>query len=225
MVSSEVLAACPAGDEIDEPLWIHAQQQLMPSPIAHSLAGVSIAWLATPTGDATAPRRSRLLWAAACVFAANAPDLDFVGGLLAGSVNAFHGGPTHSLTVAVLFGGLAAVAAGRLSLSAGHAFAVLGLAYASHVGLDLMSGFVERPNTLAVFWPFSAVRYTAPWHPFPGILHGPPGGDLAGFLDEFLSLSNLRAVAVEATLGIPLAAAVWLTCRSVRTAERPKTES
>src|SRR5689334_17351566 len=88
----------------------------MPSPIAHSVAGLVVAHLALRSnsnlqscGPGLAPsRRSRVLWAGALIFAANAADLDFLPGLFVGNVNLFHHKITHTLFAAMVFALLSA---------------------------------------------------------------------------------------------------------------------
>jgi hypothetical protein len=132
----------------------------VPSPIAHSLAGVAVAHVA---------RQSRWIgahwaWFALLVFVANAPDLDFLW---------FHHGPVHSLTAAVLAG----VAAGLIARVAGASVPyrvglLVGAAYLSHVLLDFMN---KQPpgaaSNLTLFWPFSNAYIPAPIQLFEVIRH------------------------------------------------------
>src|ERR1051325_2574233 len=71
---------------------------IMPSPVGHSLAGL-IAYQIAPEIDGLA-RRQVIAW---YLLAANAPDLDFLPGLMAGDPNRFHHGVSHSSGLALLF--------------------------------------------------------------------------------------------------------------------------
>ena len=64
----------------------------MPSPIAHSLAGVAL-YQVRPE------RRHQLALLALLVVAANLPDLDFIPGMIMGNADRYHHGPSHSLFV------------------------------------------------------------------------------------------------------------------------------
>lgn len=179
----------------------------MPSPLAHSLAGLSVSFVMLPTGGTT--RADRLRWTALLVFAANAADLDFFAGAVTGSVNALHGGPTHSLAAGVLAAGLGLLlpAHGRPERLRA-AFAVFA-AYVSHIALDVLCELPGHPNRLALLWPFTDDRWTAPLHVFSGILHGPPGTDLAGFFEGVFTLHNLFALLIEALVLGPVALLAW----------------
>src|ERR1044071_7547790 len=63
----------------------------MPSPVGHSLAGL-IAYQIAPEIDGMARGRVVALY----LLAANAPDLDFLPGLIVGDPNRFHHGISHS---------------------------------------------------------------------------------------------------------------------------------
>lgn len=133
----------------------------MPSPIGHFLMGASL------YADRPAEGRRSALELAAFVFFANAPDLDFIPGILTGHAHAFHRGGTHSLVFAVVAalavalvfswrGRAAAVRWGRMAF-----FGIL-----SHVVLDY---FCAPSASLGVslFWPLSAERFASEPSIFP----------------------------------------------------------
>ena len=81
-------------------------------------------------------RRGERTWtvSALYLFAANAPDLDFLPGLVVGDLSRFHHGPSHSVGFAILFGIVA-------SLFWSHrlcTFVVASSLYFSHVVLDYL---------------------------------------------------------------------------------------
>ena len=69
----------------------------MPSPIAHSLTGYIIYRAASPV------HARRWQHVVLHLFAANAPDLDFLPGFLIGDPDLYHHGVSHSIGFAVLF--------------------------------------------------------------------------------------------------------------------------
>ncbi|MEM7577158.1 MAG: metal-dependent hydrolase [Planctomycetota bacterium] len=124
----------------------------MPSPIAHtSLLLIAVPPLRERLLTLT-PTRRRLfmLWLA---FALLAPDLDLLLGLLTGQgLRPLHGGPTHSLLLAPLFG-LIWMIPGRVMTQSLFRYRTLfgwaAAAYASHVALD----FVTPGRGIGVLWP------------------------------------------------------------------------
>ena len=173
--------------------------------MAHSLVGLAIAHTLAPESV-----RARPAWYVVAVVAANTADLDFVAGLAAGSINAFHGGATHSFAVALAFGGLTALvfrpdegARWRVALAA---FAC----YASHVILDMACNQDPRNPGMTVLWPLTTERWLFAWRPLPGIIHGGTGGGVPEFLGELFSVHNLMAGAVELAVFLPLLGlALW----------------
>jgi membrane-bound metal-dependent hydrolase YbcI (DUF457 family) len=173
----------------------------MPSPVAHTLAGLAIAKLVA-TGETRRPG----VWLALGAVAANAPDLDMVAGAVVGQVNALHGTASHSVVATLAAAALCTVPAAR-SLGGRKRVGMLVLAaYASHVCLDLFCGPPQRKG-LPLFWPFSDADFMAPWLPFPGIIHGPAYGGLAEFFGELLTMHNVRTIAFELAVFAP---GMWL---------------
>jgi LexA-binding, inner membrane-associated putative hydrolase len=76
---------------------------MMATPVGHSLAGYAIYRFLVPGED----HRPALLLVA--VGMANAPDLDFVPGILAGAPATYHQGGSHSLAFAAAAGVTGAV--------------------------------------------------------------------------------------------------------------------
>src|SRR6185436_20146358 len=119
----------------------------MPSPVAHGIAGLAVAYFSRTLNAFT--RRQRMeaaLWIAALVFAANAADLDFVAGFLVGDPNRFHHGPTHTLIAPVVFALLTAAVALLGGLAQWRRFGLLmGLAYSTHLLLDFVTVGTREP--------------------------------------------------------------------------------
>jgi LexA-binding, inner membrane-associated putative hydrolase len=184
------------------------RDSVLPSPIAHGLAGVAAGWIVDPPphGDRSAAWIRVALFVAAGV----AADLD----LLAGA----HSGPTHGLGAAVLVGvavwvcsaGLQASQSGHdvdgkagLKASATRRFALaVAAAYASHTLLDWLGSDTRAPVGIMALWPFSRDYYESRLHVFMAISR-------RYWLGEFWTY-NLRALARELVILLPLVAAVVL---------------
>lgn len=165
----------------------------MPSPIVHAALGAGAAWAFLP------PKRSSILAGAALVALSCWPDIDYVPGLLAGALNQFHQGFTHSILFA-----LAGVPAAYLFLRramprevpARPILALLLLVAFSHLLFDAFTQDFRPPIGIPLFWPFSDLPVHAPWPLFPAWAKGT--------LRDLLRPSNLRAVAIELAYAIPL---------------------
>ncbi len=93
------------------------------------------------------------------VFAANAPDLDFLPGLFVGDLGRYHHGPSHSIAFAILFGLCAAAFFSRRI----HAFVIAFSLYLSHVLLDYLVQDPSPPLGVPLFWPINHEYYMAPF--------------------------------------------------------------
>ena len=180
----------------------------MPSPVGHALGGLIFGWLAadharvapgTPPGPR--PRPARRLAAALWAVAAHPWTIGFA--LLGAAADAdlalgIHSRQTHSVGAIVAVGAVATVWGGRLDLRRGLACA---LAYGSHVLLDWLGSDTTPPIGIMALWPFSSAFYQSDVFLFDAIWREPWR---PGFLAH-----NLGAVAREAYLLAPVAAAVW----------------
>jgi membrane-bound metal-dependent hydrolase YbcI (DUF457 family) len=176
----------------------------MASPVGHTLAAL-IACAATDVTTRRQPPDYRKAWL--FVLAANAPDLDFLPGLLMGNASLFHHGIHHSIGAAALFG-LTVWAIGRFreNLSAHTAF-VCFLLYLSHLLIDGMTADYWEPYGFPALWPFSPARYHFSVSLFWNI-------ERNGFLTLPTLLHNLNAVLIEAAVLTPIPAAVWIVRRN-----------
>jgi len=176
----------------------------MSSPIGHGLFGLAL-------GVATDESVSRRLgWWLFLAFAACAPDLDFLPGLLTGDINRWHQQAGHSFAAALIFGALAMMLqrlwAGRWIWLTGMVGAV---AYGSHLLMDFFTHDRREPYGQMLFWPLSHEYFIAPFSIFDGIHHGRPGDTLVAFLAELFSSANLVAVGLELTATVPLLLVAW----------------
>ena len=169
----------------------------MPSPVGHSLAGL-IAYQIAPKIDGLA-RRQVIAW---YILAANAPDLDFIPGLMVGDPNRFHRGVSHSSGLALLFAiGVSLILRRRQGVWRWTQFLVfLGL-YLSHLILDYLSEDHSPPYGVPWFWPASRAYYMSPAPLFPDMHRSSSPGD---FFPSLFSAHNLWSVSVECLVLVPL---------------------
>jgi inner membrane protein len=173
------------------------------TPIGHSLFGLACARLAGRRSTAPAWR-----WYLFAIVAANAPDLDLIPGLLAGDINKFHHGVTHSLTAALAFGVLAALAARWFHVKP-LCLAMFGIAmYASHLLMDFFCSDGRPPFGLPLLWPFLEGHWISPYTVFSGVKHGDPGDSFEVFLGDLLSRENWIALGKELLL-LPVLLFCW----------------
>lgn len=128
----------------------------MPLPVLHSFAGYSI--------YKTAKKRESVLnwkWAILFIVLANAPDFDFLPGILSGDADRFHRGISHSLGAAVAVGlSIGFLYVVRSNLRTAKKIALWsGFAYFSHALLDLLNGPV---HSIPLFWPLSSAGFSVP---------------------------------------------------------------
>jgi hypothetical protein len=192
----------------------------LPSPIGHSLVALGLlrvtdAWQAR-RGGAPAPgpatpatRRERLWLLGALLVAANAPDFDFLPGILLGEPGLYHHGPPHSLAAAILAGGLAAGLARWLGLQSPRRFGLLvGLVFASHLLVDMMSTDRRFPIGVALFWPVYNEYLDFPFRIFLDIKRDP---DASGFVTSLWMRHNAIAVVWELVVAATVIGAIRLT--------------
>ena len=147
---------------------------------AHTAGGYLAYEFARPAG-AHSPR----LFAAA-ILLANAPDLDFVPGIVLGDPGIYHRGVTHTV-VAALAVTLVVAGVGRLGGWPERVWrrAALwaGATYSSHLFLDFITTDAVAPYGARFLWPLSDGFYLAPFTPLREIII-----DCSGRAAFFLSL-------------------------------------
>jgi membrane-bound metal-dependent hydrolase YbcI (DUF457 family) len=132
------------------------------TPIGHCLAGAAIGAVLSRRNDV--PRT-----AAIGALAAIAADFDFLPGLIVGDPSHFHHAQSHSLTFALLATVVAMLMARDSRLRWG---LLVGLAYASHIGLDFLTFDDSPPYGVPIFWPWSANVFHSPVTLFPNVPWG-----------------------------------------------------
>ena len=168
----------------------------MPSPVGHSIIAFTFYRLSARPHEPLGWRKLALY-----LFAANAPDLDFIPGLLIGQPDRFHHGAGHSVGFAVLF----ALVFGLLSHvmkidSVQSSSPILFGLYLSHLGLDCFSIDTAAPYGMTLFWPVSHAYYKAAI----GVLLDIRRCNSSGyFFASLFSAHNLWSVCVELLLFLP----------------------
>lgn len=150
---------------------------------------------------------------AALVVAGNAPDFDFIPGILIGEPGLFHHGPMHSLLAAAAFGAVAAPFARWLGFrSMWRCAVIMTLAFASHLFLDMMAVDEGGPSAVPLFWPLSDAMISLPLGVFIAIKLDPA---VEGFVQSLLSAHNGNALVWEFVV-------VSVAMALVRVARRPQ---
>jgi inner membrane protein len=166
----------------------------MPSPIGHSLAGYVIY-------RAIAVNRARSYdwqYIALCILAANAPDLDFIPGLIVGDLGRYHHGPSHSLFFGVVF----AIVLSIFCLRRLYIFLIAFTLYSSHLLLDYFVKDPSFPHGVPLFWPFSDEYYMASFAFLRGVKYQP---DLTESIQQVLLRGeNVITIFTEVLFLLPL---------------------
>lgn len=168
----------------------------MPTPLAHALAGMAIAWSAesirrTPLGSG-----ARVPLAVTCGALAMFPDLDLM-------YPPVHRMMTHSAAAVVLAGISAGFIMRRSSRDAAWAVPIVcGLAYASHLALDWIGGDTKLPAGIQLLWPFHDTWFISSWGVFRAT-------DLGGFFTVPVMVSNSMAVLRELLILGPIGVGAW----------------
>ena len=170
----------------------------MPTPVAHTLAGVAV-YLASTKKALTVRSWDRFLLLST-VFAACFADLDFGLNFLTGEN--YHHYFTHSIAFSTLFAmGAYIVLRGLKRTEARRDALILGVAYLSHLALDLFSKDTSPKYGLELFWPFSERFVIAPFWIFDDIWRGT--------LAKLLGLHNWLAVGREVLIVGPVVGLIW----------------
>jgi len=168
----------------------------MPSPVGHSIVGFAGYRISARLNEPFGWRKLAFY-----LLAANAPDLDFIPGLLIGEPDRFHHGASHSLAFAVLFALVFGLLLHITKIdSIRWSFPVLLGLYLSHLGLDCLSIDTAEPYGMPLFWPMSRTYYTAGIAILPDIRRSNSSNE---FFASLFSAHNLRSVCVELLLFLP----------------------
>jgi inner membrane protein len=175
----------------------------MPSPIAHTLAG--LAGFMLVRRHVAQPRRTWLLLASVVI--ANLADLDILPGLLLlGDPRAFHHQGTHSLIAAVMVGVSAAALTSLWRADGLRWGAWGGGVYLSHVFFDLLVNDPIPPFGAQVLWPLSAAYFISPVTPFWRFDYFDPE---MGMIRTLFSVPNVATILWEVVLMTPFVGICW----------------
>lgn len=176
----------------------------MPTPIAHTIAGLSIAGLSRRQFAGQNWR----FWLVSAL-AANAPDVDFLFGFIVGNPNKYHHQFTHSITFGLLLGFLLPLLFSRQNwrqwLKMGIYFFIL---ISSHLGLDFVTKDTSAPYGEMLLWPVTGQYYISPIVIFSDVHRASTAGD---FFSSLFNQHNLRTVILEFIILVPVGLlAIWL---------------
>ena len=182
----------------------------MPTPVGHSLAGLAVR-IAAPRSVA----QQRIASSVLLIVLANLPDIDFLPGYVSHDPRAYHWGPTHSVGATLIAASTVALIARWRGQRWRPWCALAALAYGSHVVLDLLMGRHAGPGVgLQVLWPFSDMRYMAPWSVFR---MAPSAMVEYGPLHALFSREILPVIAREFIVLLPIVLITWWWQRSRQT--------
>ena len=154
----------------------------MCSPVGHSLAGYALYQAYGGKGKLTRDWWKIVLF----IFAANAPDIDFLAGIFVGNANRFHHGISHSLGFSLLFA-LCMYVIPRFRTK--RDFAIFFSLCFGHVVIDFLSADSSTPLGVMLFWPFRQKYFISSFSLFSDIHHL--------VLSDLFDLHNIGAVAWE----------------------------
>jgi len=169
----------------------------MPSPIGHTLAGLTVGWLSAPAPRTGARRLTEaftpfVLW---CAFVAAISDADLL-------IPHFHRTASHSLTATAFTLIIAMAMTGKVTTRSAWQFALaLAAAHATHLLLDWLGTDRFPPPGIQVFWPFKDRFYISGFDIFPPV-------ERRLLRPEALAI-NARAAIWEALIMGPIAFLAW----------------
>jgi membrane-bound metal-dependent hydrolase YbcI (DUF457 family) len=176
--------------------------------LAHATAGYLAYEALRPAG----PHRLDLL--AGAVVLANAPDLDFVPGLVLGQPDAFHRGVTHTLGAAMVMTAVTwLLARWRRAERPGWWDCLAAVAYGSHLLVDWMTVDAVPPVGIQMLWPLSDAWLHAPVNLLGEVIIDRSGR--TAFVRSLLTPTALLAWGREVGIAVVAIASVHLL-RAVR---------
>ena len=184
-----------------------ARKTPMPSPAAHSILGLAAGCLFLPRGR-SAPRIFAALWRyrgwlLLALVAGHAPDFDYLPGLIAGELNRWHHGYSHSLGWCLLLTAMAGCFARALRPSAVKRVMLVVLCSSLvHLVADLLTTDVTPPLGIMIAWPVWDAYISSKLDLFPPMQKNTLG--------DILQPANLRPLLHECLITLPiLVGALW----------------
>ncbi len=171
----------------------------MATPLGHSLAGYAVYCTSS-----RAQKRNALGLMLLCIAMANAPDLDFLPGMLVGQPALYHGAISHSLGFALLISVATAGVYRIMGNSFPAIFSVCFLSYVSHLVIDLFVPDGRWPFGIPVFWPISRQYFISPVPLFMGIHRADTtSGSTLEWVASMIHPHNLGVIALEILILLP----------------------
>jgi len=169
--------------------------------LTHAAVGAVVGEALRPAG------RRGPVWVLAAVTLANAPDLDFLPGLLAGDPVRWHRGATHTLLAALVVAVAAwGLARWRQSRSPRRWAVLAGTAWASHLLVDWLTVDVVPPYGVPVLWPLVVAHSHAPIALFGEIVVDPRGA--REFVASLVAPATLQVWLAELATGVAIGVAL-----------------
>ena len=144
----------------------------MPTPIAHSLLGLSVGLAYTlprgSWGDLARAARKKMGVLVFAVVVSNLPDMDYLPGLLSGYLNSYHHYYTHTVFWMVLMGGgLYLCQRALMAGTTGRDMAFIVSLLALHLLADWVTADGLAPYGMMLAWPWSDRFTLSPVSLFP----------------------------------------------------------
>ena len=183
----------------------------MSSPVGHSFAGYIIYVYSSRTLGVTDIKALFLF-----ILVSNAPDLDFIPGLLLGKPNLFHHGISHSIAIGIILAiFLSSLPKMYEIVNERQRFLIYSTLYCSHLFLDYISVDSRLPFGIPVFWPFSSEYFIISYPLLPPIIHGEmTNAGIRQFFSSIFSIQNLYAIFMELAVMLPIMLTVWMFVRT-----------
>ena len=181
----------------------------MPSPIGHSLIGLAVANLVP-----AARKKPYIYWLLFILFAANAPDLDFLPGWIMGDFNRFHHGISHSIGAGVIFALACALVSRLFTDQAKWVFIIALAVFTSHLVADYLGVDKVEPFGAPFLWPISQDYFLSPVSVFNPVEHGNVGEITGSVFSKIFSVENVVAGFTELAIVLPFwILTFWLSRR------------
>lgn len=171
----------------------------MSSPVGHSVIGaaVGVLYFLKPSDWRSLWNRASEKWPLllAAALLANLPDMDYIAGIMAGELNLYHHGVTHTLGWISLVSLLVWIPL-RSKGAGGRELSLIFLLLFSHLALDWVTADGKEPYGIMILWPFSDDFFISGIPLLPHLRKA----DFSELLDPY----NFRIMAIELVRTLPV---------------------
>ncbi len=173
----------------------------MPTPIAHSLAGMIFGILKFLPDGIGFKSACRTIWQKKwifllCIVLANAPDIDYVFGIFSGNWNKFHQMATHSFLFILVVSSVIYFVLKKRRIEKDHfSFIFIFLLMLSHIVMDFFGRDTSFPIGLPLLFPFSCNYFHSSLEIFPAVRKKT--------LADLFDMHNMRVILFEILLIVP----------------------